>query len=377
MIRFLTAGESHGPTLTAIIEGIPAGMKLDAAAITADLRRRQKGYGRGERMRIERDTAVVTAGVWDGVTIGSPIALLVQNRDWLNWKNQRREKKLIPRPGHADLVGYLKYGFDDIQNVIERASARETAARTAVGGVAKQYLQHFGVNIYSRTQRIGGVADEKSVRFTPKVLREVESSPVRCADSKMSLAMIEAVNRAMEQGDTLGGVAEVIVRGVPLGLGSYAHWDRRADARLAAALMSIPSVKAVEIGDGIAASSSFGSTAHDPIVRRSRTGYRLTSNHAGGIIGGITSGEEIRLRAFFKPISTLTRPLGSINLKNGRNALAPQVRSDVCVVPAGGVVCEAVVALVVADLISEKFGGDSMRESLSNYRSYLKYVRSR
>jgi chorismate synthase len=377
MIRYLTAGESHGPALTAIIEGIPAGMKLDGEAITIDLRRRQMGYGRGKRMRIERDTAIVTAGVWDGVTIGSPIAILIQNKDWANWKGQQREKKLIPRPGHADLIGYLKYGFDDIQKAIERSSARETAARTAAGGVARQYLAHFGIRVYSHTRRIGSVVYDKPVKFTPKLIREVESSHVRCADISITLEMIKAIDRAVEQGDTLGGTTEVIVSGAPVGLGSYAQWDRRADARLAAAIMSVPAVKAVEIGDGITASSSFGSDVHDPIVYKNKRGYRHVSNHAGGIIGGITNGEDILLRAFFKPISTLGKPLDSVNLKTKRKTIAPQIRSDICIVPAGGVVCEAVVALVIADLLSEKFGGDSIRETLANYHSYLKYVRAR
>ncbi len=377
MIRYLTAGESHGPSLTAIIEGIPAGMKLDGEAITFDLRRRQMGYGRGKRMRIERDTAIVTAGIWDGVTIGSPIAILIQNKDWANWKGHQREKKLIPRPGHADLVGYLKYGLDDIQKAIERSSARETVARTALGNVARQYLAHFGIKVYSHTRRIGDVAYDTPVKFTPKVFRDVESSHVRCVDKSSTLEMIKAIDRAVEQGDTRGGATEVIVTGAPIGLGSYVQWDRRADARLAAAIMSVPSVKAVEIGDGIASSSSFGSDVNDPIVYENNDGYRHVSNHAGGIIGGITNGEEILLRAFFKPISTLSKPLDSVNLKTKRKTIAPYVRSDICIVPAGGVVCEAVVALVIADLLSEKFGGDSMRETLANYHSYLKYVRAR
>jgi chorismate synthase len=377
MIKFLTAGESHGPALTAIVEGIPAGLKLDREAITIDLRRRQMGYGRGRRMRIERDTAIVTAGIWDGVTIGSPIAILIQNKDWANWKDQKREKKLVPRPGHADLVGYLKHDFDDIQKVVERSSARETAARTAAGSVARQYLDCFGVKVYSHTRRIGGVACDTPVKFTPKVFREVESSHVRCADKSITREMIKEIDRAVEQKDTLGGISEIIVTGAPVGLGSYVQWNRRANVRLAAAIMGVPSVRAVEIGDGIASSSSFGSDVHDPIVHRKKAGYGFVSNHAGGILGGITTGDEIVMRAFFKPISTLGKPLDSVTLKTKRATLAPYVRSDICIVPAGGVVCEAVVALVIADLMSEKFGGDSMRETLANYHSYLKYVRTR
>jgi chorismate synthase len=377
MIRFLTAGESHGLALTAIIEGIPAGMKLDPDAITIDLRRRQMGYGRGRRMRIERDTAIVTAGLWDGVTIGSPIAIVIQNRDWVNWKGQKRDRKLIPRPGHADLVGYLKYDFDDIQKSIERSSARETAARTAAGNVAKQYLAHFGIKVHSHTRAIGGVWCDKQPKPGPKQFSDIEASPVRCADKGISRAMIAEIDRAVEAKDTLGGVSEVIVTGAPVGLGSFVHWDRRADSRLAAAIMSVPSVKAVEIGDGITASLELGSQVHDPIIRRSARGYSYMSNRAGGIIGGVTDGENIILRAFFKPISTLGHSLTSINLKTKRPAPAPYVRSDICIVPAGGVVCEAMVALVLADLVSEKFGGDSLREALVNFRSYQKYVRTR
>lgn len=376
MIRFLTAGESHGPALTAIIEGIPAGLKLDSNAITIDLRRRQMGYGRGRRMRIERDTAIITAGVWDGITIGSPISILIQNKDWVNWKGQKRDQKSIPRPGHADLAGCLKYDFDDIQKVIERSSARETAARTAVGNVAKQYLAHFGIRIHSHTRAIGSVTCAKSVRFTPKSFREIEASPVRCVDKDAARAMVREIDAAVAAKETLGGISEIVVTGVPLGLGSYAQWDRRADGRLASALMSVPSVKAIEIGDGISASVQLGSKVHDVIVRQGR-GYSHVTNHAGGITGGITNGEDMILRAFFKPISTLGKPLDSVNLKSKRSASAPYVRSDVCIVPAGGVVCEAVVALVIADLVSEKFGGDSLRETLSNFRSYLKYVRAR
>jgi chorismate synthase len=243
--------------------------------------------------------------------------------------------------------------------------------------VAKQYLGCFGIKVYSHTRRIGSVACDTPVRFTPKVFREVESSHVRCANKSVSLEMIKAIDRAVEQKDTLGGISDIIVTGTPVGLGSYVQWNRRASVRLAAAIMGVPSVKAVEIGDGIASSSSFGSDVHDPIAHRKKAGYRYFSNHAGGILGGITNGEEIVLRAFFKPISTLGKPLDSVNLKTKRKTLAPYVRSDVCIVPAGGVVCEAAVALVIADLISEKFGGDSMRETLANYHSYLKYVRAR
>jgi chorismate synthase len=377
MIRYLTAGESHGPALTTIVEGIPAGLKLDPSLITIDLRRRQMGYGRGKRMRIERDTAILTSGVWDGKSIGSPITIYIQNKDWENWKDKERERKLVPRPGHADLPGYLKYDLDDIQKVIERSSARETAARTAAGAVAKQYLGIFGIRVYSHTRQIGKVINSHPVRFSESRFKAIEASRVRSADAAIGKEMIREIDRAVERKDTLGGVSEVIVIGVPPGLGSYAHWDRRADSRLAGALMGIQSVKAVEIGDGVSASSSFGSEVHDPIIYSRRRGYAHSRNNAGGIIGGVTNGEEIIARVYFKPISTLGAPLSSVNLASKTKTPASYVRSDICVVPAGGVVAEAVVALVTADLMSEKFGGDSVREVLANYGAYCKHARSK
>jgi chorismate synthase len=377
MIRYLTAGESHGPGLTTIIEGVPAGLQLDVNAITIDLRRRQMGYGRGARMRIEQDTALVTAGLWDGETIGSPISIFIQNRDWKNWKDQRREKKSVPRPGHADLPAVLKYDFDDIQKAIERSSARETAARTAAGNVAKQYLDVFGIKVYSHTRRIGSIVNETPVKFSATKFREIEKSPVRCANKEIERRMIRAIDTAVEQSDTLGGVAEIIVSGAPVGLGSYVQWDRRCDTRLASAIMSVQSVKAVEIGEGVKSAELPGSKVHDPIKHSARRGFYQVTNNSGGIAGGISTGEDIVVRAYFKPISTLGKPLKSTNLDSKKSVDAPYVRSDICVVPAGGVVCEAVVALALADLMSEKFGGDSMREALVNFNSFLKHVRSR
>jgi chorismate synthase len=377
MIRFLTAGESHGPGVTAIIEGIPAGLRIDIAAINRELRRRQLGYGRGKRMRIEKDRALVTAGVWDNETIGSPIAIHIPNKDYQNWQGKKRDKKLVPRPGHADLAGYLKYNLDDIQKVIERASARETAARTAAGAVARQYLAHFGIKIYSHTRQIGQVVYDKPVKLTKSEVEAIEKSKVRCADAEVSKEMIREIDEAVERKDTLGGVTEVVVTGVPIGLGSYAQWDRRADARFSAAVMSIPSVKAVEIGAGIAAAGSYGSEVHDPIIHSKRSGFRHQSNNSGGIIGGITNGGEIVIHAFFKPISTLGEPLPSTHLESKKPVKAPYVRSDICIVPAGGVVAEAVVALALAEMMSEKFGGDSIREAVTNFRSYKRQLRSR
>ncbi|MGB5138737.1 MAG: chorismate synthase, partial [Candidatus Zixiibacteriota bacterium] len=341
MIRYSTAGESHGPGLTTIIEGIPAGLKLDINAITIDLRRRQMGYGRGARMRIEQDTALVTAGLWEGETIGSPISIFVQNRDWQNWKDKRREKKVIPRPGHADLPALLKYDFDDIQKAIERSSARETAARAAAGNIAKQYLGAFGIKVYSHTRRIGAVFNEKPVKFSDAKFREIEKSPVRCGDKATEREMIRAIDNAVEQADTLGGVSEIVIIGAPVGLGSYAQWDRRLDTRLAAVIMGVQSVKGVEIGEGFRAAELSGSKVHDPISHSAKKGYFQTTNNAGGIAGGISTGEEIVVRAYFKPISTLGRPLKSTNISTKKATDAPYVRSDICVVPAGGVVCEA------------------------------------
>ncbi len=377
MIRFLTAGESHGQALAAVVEGIPAGLKLDVDAITIDLRRRQGGYGRGKRMRIEKDAALVTSGIWDGETIGSPITVLIQNRDWKNWKDQKREKKLVPRPGHADLPAVLKYDFDDIQKAIERSSARETAARVAAGAVARQYLAAFGIKVYSHTRQIGSIVNEVPVKFTAARFLEIEASSVRCASKAVGKLMIKEIDRAVERKDTLGGVAEVVITGAPVGLGSYVQWDRRADTRLAAAMMGIQSVKAVEVGEGIKAATSLGSEVHDPIRYSKGKGFYNSSNNAGGIIGGITNGAEVVIRAFFKPISTLGEPLASADIKTKRATPAPYVRSDICIVPAGGVVCEAAAALVIADLMSEKFGGDSMREAVANFKSYLKHVKKR
>lgn len=377
MIRFLTAGESHGQALTAVIEGIPAGLRLDVDAITVDLRRRQGGYGRGKRMRIEKDAALITSGIWDGETIGSPVTILIQNRDWKNWRDKKREKKEIPRPGHADLPGVLKYDFDDVQKAIERSSARETAARVAAGAVAKQYLACFGIKVFSHTKQIGLVRNENEVRFTAANARAIESSSVRCADKKTEKLMIKEIDKAVERKDTLGGVSEVVVAGVPVGLGSYVQWDRRADTQLAAAIMGIQSVKAVEVGEGVKASELYGSEVHDPIKHNKARGFHHATNNAGGILGGITNGEEVVVRCFFKPISTLGNPLSSANLKSKKKTPAPYVRSDICIVPAGGVVCEAAVALVIADLMAEKFGGDSMREAISNFKSYLRHVKKR
>ncbi len=381
-LRFLTAGESHGPALVVIVEGMPARVPLDPAAIDRDLRRRQLGYGRGARQRIERDAARILAGVRHGRTIGSPIALVIDNRDAPNWE---RLMSLTPvdeppapvtrlRPGHADLAGALKHGYDDVRDVIERASARETAARTAAGGVAKALLRAVGVEVRSEVAQIG------SVRATPTWDEErVEASEVRCGDAAASSRMIEAIEAARGDGDTLGGVVAVRARGVVPGLGSYAHWDRRLDGRLGQAVLSIPSVKAVSIGDGAEVAAVRGSAAHDPIeVREGR--FVRTRNRAGGLEGGVTNGEDVVLWVSFKPISTLMKPLPSADLATGAPAPALVERSDVCIVPAGGVVCEAVAALVLADALVEKFGNDSLEDiaaAIERYRLRLRPLKDR
>jgi chorismate synthase len=381
-LRFLTAGESHGPALVTIVEGLPAGVPIDAAAIERDLARRQRGYGRGGRQKIERDAARILAGVRHGRSIGSPIALVIDNRDAPNWE---RVMSVAPiedapapvtrlRPGHADLAGALKHGYDDVRDVIERASARETAARTAAGGVAKALLTALGIAVRSEVAQIGDVHASPTWDDA-----RVEASEVRCGDAAASARMIEAIDAARRDGDTLGGVVAVRATGVPPGLGTYAQWDRRLDGRLAQAILSIPSVKALSIGEGAQVAAERGSAAHDPIeVRNGR--FTRARNRAGGLEGGVTNGEDVVLWASFKPISTLMKPLPSADLATGEPSPAHIERSDVCIVPAGGVVCEAVVALVLADAMLEKFGGDSLEDveaALARYRARLVPLRAR
>jgi chorismate synthase len=372
--RFVTAGESHGKSLTAIIEGMVSGLPLEVEYINGELRRRQAGYGRSSRMKLEEDKVEITSGVWRGLTIGSPIALLISNKDWRDWQ---AESVSCPRPGHADLAGVVKYGINDIRPVMERASARETATRVAVGAVAKRFLEQLDIAIHSYSVAIGGYHYETggvvSINW-----QQVEASPVRCADAELEKKMISAIDQAKAEGDTLGGVFEVIATGVPVGLGSHVHWDRRLDGKIARAIMSINAVKGVEIGDGFALSELKGSQAQDVIEPgpSSATGeqslpWRHASNHAGGIEGGITNGENIMVRAVVKPIATLAKPLDSIDLRTGKKAEAHYERSDICVVPAAGVIAEAMLAIVLADACLEKFGGDSLKEALANYRNYL------
>jgi chorismate synthase len=383
VLRFLTAGESHGPELTVIVDGVPAGITIDAARdIDPDLRRRQGGHGRGKRQQIEHDVARITAGVRGGRTLGSPIAITVVNRDWDNWKGPMQveaegfTKKTVTRvrPGHADLAGMLKYDLDDARDVLERASARETAARVAAGAVARAVLGVAGIRVSSHVVRIGDVVGGDP----PARAADVESSPVRCADLEASARMVAAIDAARRAGDTLGGTAVVTGHGVVAGLGSYAQWDRRLDGRIAQALCSIQSVKGVEIGDAVAAAASRGSAVHDRPAFSAEAGFRHLSNRQGGLSGGVSNGEDVWARVHFKPISTLLTPLRSVDAHTGEETNAHYERSDICVVPAGAVVAEAMLALVLADAVLEKFGGDSATElgrNIDGYRATLGRLR--
>ena len=368
MLRFLTAGESHGPQLTVIVDGVPAGLEIDAARdIDPDLRRRQGGYGRGRRQQIESDRATITAGVRGGRTIGAPVCIVIPNRDWENWRRPmqveadgfKAKRVTRVRPGHADLAGVLKYGFDDARNVLERASARETAARVAAGAVARALLSCIDVDVRSYVQRIGEIAVE--VRDDVE-WNAVERSQVRCPDEAASSQMVNAIDSARQAGDTLGGTAYVEATNVPAGLGSYAQWDRRLDGRLAQALCSIPSVKGVEIGAAVCAAQSHGSSVHDEPRYERAAGFRHRSNRQGGLTGGVSDGENVWALVHFKPISTLLHPLRSVDIATGEEVNAHYERSDVCVVPAGAVIAEAMIALILADAALEKFGGDSVQE---------------
>lgn len=378
-MRWLTAGESHGPGLTIVIDGVPAGLEVDGASIDADLRRRQLGYGRGGRQKIERDAARITGGVRQGRTTGAPVSLWIENRDAVNWERVMSAAPVteLPdavtrlRPGHADLAGALKYGHEDVRDIIERASARETAARVAAGGLARILLRAVGMDVLSETVRIGAVT------AAPRFDREaIEASEVRSGDPEASARMIAAIAAARDAGDTLGGVTIVRATGVILGLGSYAEWDRRLDGRIAQALASIPSAKGVEFADAFDAAAERGSAVHDPIERRG-PGFGRPRNRAGGLEGGVTNGEDVVVRVAFKPISTLMKPLPSIDLRSGEPSPAHVERSDICIIPAAGVVAEAMLALVLADAVCAKFGEDNMDDitsAISRYRERLKPI---
>ncbi len=389
VLRMLTAGESHGQALVGVLEGMPAGLPLSAEDINVHLRRRQGGHGRGGRMKIEKDEARLLSGIRHGLTLGSPIGLEVQNRDWAHWTERMSiEPPVEPvppvtrvRPGHADLAGALKYGHHDVRNVLERASARETAMRVALASVARKLLTQFGIEIRSHTVDIGVVrgqppewvgTDRRGAwgKRAERFWEGVETSPVRCGDPSASEEMVAAIDKARVTGDTLGGVFEVVAYGVPAGLGSHVHWDRKLSSQLAAALMSINSVKGVEVGEGFGSATIQGSAFHDVVAEGAANWERL-SNHAGGIEGGTSNGEPIVLRCAAKPIPTLMKPLPSVDLLTKEPVNAAIERSDVCVVPAAGVVGEAMMALVLADAFLEKFGGDSVPEIEHNYRGYV------
>jgi chorismate synthase len=396
MLRFTTAGESHGPALVAILEGIPAGLQLTTADINTQLARRQQGYGRGRRMQIEKDEIELVGGVRAGETLGSPVAMIVRNRDWKNWQDvmnpalndgetggmPRRRAVTRPRPGHVDLSGLLKYDRDDARDVLERASARETTARVAAAAVCRRLLGEFGVRVASHVVHLGGVDAQRPDPMPDDVNAAADRSPVRTLDPDAEREMIARIDEAKRAGNTLGGICEVICDGVPVGLGSHVSWDRKLDGRLAAALMSIPAVKGVEIGLGFAGARLPGSEVHDEIDwaddGRPTTGnVRRRTNRAGGLEGGITTGEPIVVRVAKKPIATLMRPLGTVDLATGEPASAVAERSDVTAVPAMGVIAEGMVALVVAEAFLEKFGGDSLRETRANYDAYVKRIGGR
>jgi chorismate synthase len=394
MLRLLTAGESHGQALVVTVDGMPAGLELDVDALNEQLRRRQGGYGRGRRMAIESDRAEILAGIRHGRTTGAPIALLIRNRDWVNWQQTmyverempegasgaHRAEVTRPRPGHADLAGALKYGHDDIRDVLERASARETAARVAAGSLARQLLARFGVRVASHVSMIGDVAlpDTRTVSFAEAAAIS-DDAPLRCADPEVQQRMIGLIDRARDAGDTVGGAFEVIATGVPPGLGSYVQWDRKLDGRLGQALMCIHAIKAVGIGIGPEAAIRPGSRVHDEILPPAAdAGLPVRpTNNAGGLEGGVTNGEDIRVSAFMKPISTLMKPLRSVDLATMTPQPAAIERSDVCAVPAAAVVGEAMVAFVLADAFLEKFGGDSVDEIERHYAVTAEQVRRR
>lgn len=383
-VRFTTAGESHGRGLVAVLEGMPAGLPVSAARVDAELKRRMAGYGRGARMKIESDAIEWLAGVRAGETIGAPVAMLVWNRDWEHWKDvmapeadpandPRRRRVTRPRPGHADLAGALKYDRADARDILERASARETAARVACGAVAKLLLEQFGVTLGSHVVALGGIGARIPEPLPQPLNEAADASPVRCLDREAEREMIAAIDAAKAAGDTLGGVVEVVALGVPVGLGSHAAWDAKLDGRLAQALMSIPAVKGVELGIGFEAARRKGSAAHDEIL----PGFARASNRSGGTEGGMTTGEPLVLRAAMKPISTLMSPLRTVDLATGAPAQAQSERSDVTAVPALGVIAEAMTALVLAQAMIEKFGGDSLREMRRNFEGYRAQVAER
>jgi chorismate synthase len=392
MLRYLTAGESHGPALVTIVEGLPAGVPVDLEGINRDLARRQSGYGRGGRMKIEQDRVEILSGIRHGKTLGSPVALLVTNRDWINWSevmsplpvagyaDPRAAQKVRtrPRPGHADLVGALKYDHADLRNVLERASARETAMRVAAGSLAKQLLAPFGIQVIGHVRQIGPVtaAIEPDLPVA-ELSRRAEASPVRCADPEASARMVAAIDAARQDGDSLGGVVEVVATGLPPGLGSYVHYDRKLDGALGAALLSIQAAKGVEFGPAFENAALRGSEVHDAIAWSPERGYYRLSNRSGGLEGGMTTGMDLVVRVAFKPIATLYKPLPTVEIDTRVAAAAQVERSDTCAVPAAAVIAECVTAFELARFLIDKFGGDSLDQMLDHYRAYQKRVAAR
>ncbi|MGO1372280.1 MAG: chorismate synthase [Senegalia sp. (in: firmicutes)] len=373
MLRFLTAGESHGKGLVGIIEGLPSNLKIDIDFINYELQRRQKGYGRGNRMKIEKDKISILSGVRGGITIGGPLTIFIENKDYENWiekmdiHNDIKETITKPRPGHADFAGSIKYNQSDIRNILERSSARETAMRVAIGSISKLMLKEIGIDIYSYVTSIGIFEDKNN--YDINHFKSADKSPVRVLNKSLEGNIIKEIDKIKDKGDTLGGSFKVISTGVPIGLGSHAQWDRKLDAKLAQAIMSLQAIKAVEIGDGINSSRNTGSNVHDEIFYNGR--YFRKTNNAGGIEGGISNGEYIEIKAYMKPIPSLKKPLKSIDMKSKKEFLAHKERADICAVPAASIVAESIVAFTIAKEISIKFGGDSMQEIISNYNNYI------
>lgn len=383
-MRYLTAGESHGPQLTAIIEGVPSNLPLSVEKINEELLRRMKGHGRGRRMQIEKDQVKIVAGVRHGRTTGAPICLVVENKDWTHWQNimspepveEGEDKRRVsrPRPGHADLNGALKYNQRDMRNILERSSARETAVRVAVGAVARQLLEQFDIIVGGHVLRIGEVEAKQMDVSLEDMMRITEESPVRCLDSEAAQKMMDLIDQAKADGDSLGGIVEVIAQGLPVGLGSHVQWDRKLDGRLAQAIMSIQAFKGVEVGIGFEAAARPGSQVHDEIILDEQGRYARSTNRAGGLEGGMTTGMPVVVRGVMKPIPTLYKPLGSIDIDTKEPFAASIERSDSCAVPAASVVAEAVVCWTLADALCEKFAGDSLEEMRANYESYNQHV---
>jgi chorismate synthase len=383
-LRFFTAGESHGSALIGILEGIPGGLSLSSDDIDKELMRRQTGYGRGGRMKIEQDHAEIISGVRWGKTIGSPISLFIENKDWKNWQegmsSEGRYEHSIsavtrPRPGHADLAGILKYAQKDIRNILERSSARETAARVAIGAVTKKFLSEFGIIINSYVIQIGNVRMLKTEARSKEIFQKAEASPVRCPDEETTKKMIKLIDKAVKNGDSLGGIFEIVATGIPPGLGSHIQWDMKLDARLSMAISSIQAIKGVEVGLGFKMAEKFGSEVMDEIFYKRKSGFYRKTNNAGGIEGGMSNGMPIVIRAAMKPIPTLKKPLRSVDIITRENIKAAYERSDTCAVPAASVIGEAMTAITIADALLEKFGGDSIDETKRNFDAYIEYIK--